>query len=420
MKRPAPRPYRPTTLRIGSANCPRAIDFYEAGAVRNRDIFAVGTAAHVMLQRLGEAARHFKRPLTDDDVEDISGTVGRVLIEEGRAFEGKQEPPLAADAVWQARGLVINWCARYPMEVPPRAHIELGLSVDDSWQPVEYGATARLRLISDLCWVHLEQDEDIDQRVLVVRDYKSAWPADDRLLHTVQMKAQAVLGYIAMGDGVDVIRRQICNLRTRAVYQDEIFLAHGGDELIGRWMGEIHRTMVAYDKVDEAGARPAAPGGGCLSCDYVKHCEPGRAFMFAALDNGDDTVLRGKAYAHLSALCDLTRDALRRETADGAVSIGGGKVVGTVGKVQRKAKPDAALKLWRKFESYGGDAEAFMSSLRLGAANVDAILEQVFTGTSQQDERRELTAELFQPVTRRNFGIHDTEELAQNDQTEKA
>lgn len=40
------RCYRPTTLKLASAHCPRAVDFYEQNAPAFRDHFAVGIAAH--------------------------------------------------------------------------------------------------------------------------------------------------------------------------------------------------------------------------------------------------------------------------------------------------------------------------------------------------------------------------------------
>ena len=66
--------YRPTTLKLASAHCPRAVDFYEQNAPAFRDHFAVGIAAHDVLAKIGEMALFLGRaPLPEEMQREASG-----------------------------------------------------------------------------------------------------------------------------------------------------------------------------------------------------------------------------------------------------------------------------------------------------------------------------------------------------------
>ena len=87
------RCYRPTTLKLASAHCPRAVDFYEENAPAFRDHFVVGIAAHDVLAHLGEMALSL-RP------RSVAGRDGprrrwhcAGLIEQGGYLRGTESHP---------------------------------------------------------------------------------------------------------------------------------------------------------------------------------------------------------------------------------------------------------------------------------------------------------------------------------------
>ena len=159
--------WRSTTLGLAEKHCPRTLDFYEAGAPYDRSQFAVGTAAHAVLEDLGKASAARQRYFHfEEDYRDIVQETCRRLIEEGRDFEGEPEPPLPSDAVWAGRDLALSYVDERPM--PPDAKYEVGLAVNRQWQLCPYDAGAWLRCRIDSVstrlpsWLDAEDDDQAD------------------------------------------------------------------------------------------------------------------------------------------------------------------------------------------------------------------------------------------------------------------
>ena len=106
------RCYRPTTLKLASAHCPRAVDFYEENAPAFRDHFAVGIAAHDVLAKIGEMALSLRRAPLPEEMAREGASIARGLIEQGRVFEGHREPPMSAEDAFAGRDLALAYAMR--------------------------------------------------------------------------------------------------------------------------------------------------------------------------------------------------------------------------------------------------------------------------------------------------------------------
>lgn len=402
-----PGTYRPTTLKYASKRCARAINHYHSRAQVDRRIFGVGIVVHAIIQAVIESVNQLGRPLDGEEFDAISMATCERMIREGRTFEGEPEPPMPADDVWAGRRLARQYFDRNPMR--PAELAEVGMAVDHNWEPTEYSQRARLRLISDYITVTDEVDEESAARVLVVRDYKSAWPTDASELDTVQLRAQAVLAHKFHGEGVDCVRQEVSNLRTGATYTRELWLLDGGAETLQQWEEEIESTMRALDDCrDDDGLYAASPGGGCIGCPFLSHCEPGKAWSDEALEH-DSAEERAVAYASLLARAKSLEAVLRQETEEQPVAIPGGKIIGTVGKEGRSPAPDAGPLIVEEWTSRGGKAEDLVSALGIGVTQINKAAKVLFPERSDAPARREWIETLTETIVRRRFGIHEAE-----------
>jgi hypothetical protein len=114
--------YRPTSLRLASRHCPSAVVFYEQDRAYFRDHFAVGIAAHAVLEALGHARRQIHEQSQPwEQIEVIADRVAKQLMTTGRTFDGRSEPPLSPDAVVEGRDLALRWAqAAFLGAAPPR------------------------------------------------------------------------------------------------------------------------------------------------------------------------------------------------------------------------------------------------------------------------------------------------------------
>ncbi len=516
--------YRPTTLKLASKHCPRAMNFYADGAETDRRIFGVGIAVHAVIQSWIQATNDCDRELDDVELTLVSLESCKRMIREGRKFEGAQEPPLPADDVWAGRDLAHAYVERHPI-LPSilLSSAELGMAVDENWKPTRYSPEARLRLIADYVTVTEEVGEDGDGgRVLVVRDYKSAWSTDETELDTVQMKAQAVLAWIHHGeDGepqmlteedirtapyhvkpvIDCLRQEVVNLRTGATFKRDLWIHDDGLDILDRWTEELDVTMRALDDGREEilpterlkemmtmrrddgsflyqiGSRPGlpatfdgleiptgryavAPGGGCIGCPYVAHCQPGMEWREKALGEWSvedraaawsvivrelhvlkgvlklktDSLLlsrvrdfsdrvsaaakdlakpgepstgdRATAYAVLQASLKSLAAMLADETQEHPVAIPGGRVVGTVAVEERAATDYASELVAEAWTERGGEVAGLAKALGLGVAQLDAVAKVLYPDWQDKATRKLWVEALVEPKISRRFGIH--------------
>jgi hypothetical protein len=406
-----PKRYRSTSLKLASKHCPRALDHMEAGDGVDRRQFEVGTAAHAVLQAVGEATAQADRELTPAEVDKVAGATAAALLERGRSFDGKPEPPLSADGCWQGRDLALRWLALRPEQ--PGARFEIGLAVDAQWRPVPYGSPlARYRTVIDRMEIIEEGDEESAWRVLVLRDYKSAWSTDAGELDTLQLRGHAVMGWISEAGNVQVIRREVVNLRTMKLYGGDFETdLQMGDEvslqLLRRWRDDLQATMDGYDRMAALGRRPAVPGAGCSGCPYLFRCADAldyieRAGAVGAYGTAEE---RARGFAVASAVAAGLKERLQADTQEAPVDLGDA-VVGTVGKPGRELAGDAYSALWESWQRGGGDGRGFAKALKLGVGNAEQMAKALFPARGEKPMRDDLLESVTAPTVRREFGIH--------------
>lgn len=395
--------YRPTTLNLASRHCPRAIDFYEQRTPYDRSVYATGTAAHAVLQALGERSRSLGAELSEKDVREVADAACRALIEFGRKEEGEQEPPLAPDAVFAGRDLALNQYALAPLS--PFAFYEIGLAVDADWQPVEFDApTARLRCILDVLEIREDFGEESSSKVLEIVDYKSSWQAGEEELETTQRKAQACVAFAHFGEGVDRIEIRVPNLRTFRAAARSVVLEHGGREELAQWQRDVEELMDASDKQALRGRRPARPGKGCNGCPYLLACDDAQRYMEDTRIPGTP-LQRAEMYCVAVATMDRVRDMLRDDTEEAPIEVHNG-VVGTVGSPKRVLTETGYRRLAEEWELSGGELAGFAKALALTPSNAEALAKVLFPQKADKNDREALLAEVTAQTITRRFGIH--------------
>lgn len=410
-----PGTYRPTTLRYASKHCPAAMDFFNARLPEDRRIFATGKAAHYFVQAIGETQTD--EGLDDETLDALAEAVAVQLMTQGTKFEGHDEGPLPADAVWEGRDLALAYVAEHGIPGPETLRVEEGLAVDEEWTPVRYGPGARLRLIVDQHFIEEVEDEETFARTLVVRDLKSAWSTDASELATVQRKAQAVLAWIHYGESpegetADCLRLEVVNLRSGAVYREELWMEDDGALKLEKWRHELSATMRALDEMrDENGRYRANPGGGCIGCPYLSRCEVGQSWAHEVLP-GESAEDRARQYLQAKAALEMLAKVLREETDEQPVTAPDGRMIGYQAKEKRAPKPDAWLSLVQAWTERTPDLGGLVNALSPGVAGITSVAKTLYPERDMKAERDAFVAGLLTTKTERRFCVTSAADAA--------
>lgn len=370
--------YRPTTLKLASAHCPRAVDFYEQNAPSFREHFAVGIAAHDVLAKIGDLALFLGRAPTPEEMQSAGAGIARGLMEHGRVFEGNREPPMSAEDAFAGRDLALAYARRPDVTwATQNAWYERGFAFDAAWRAVPFASKdRRFRLILDNLEITTEEGEDYAGRLAVVTDYKSAWPTDESELETYQMRAQAVAVYLAMGAELDGVRLQVTNLRTGKTFALDLWFESGGREQIAAWQSEITDYMSALDAMTDHKRRPARPGIGCLGCPYAMGCD-------ANIVEGDRTAM-GMRLAKLEGEREQLIKALKAATAEHAIQLAD-CAVGYETKLSRTPKENALAKIKTAWFTAGGDLSGLLACLKPTMAMLSTVAKKLYP-ESKEDQ----------------------------------
>ncbi len=409
----APGTHRSTTLKLGSRHCPLAITHYLNGVEYDRRFYATGTSAHANIQAVIEATNAMGAALDEEEIAAVTLTVCEQMIRDGRMFEGVPEGPLKPESVWEGRALAMRYCAQHPIEPTDELIAEKGLAVDADWSPVPYSKDAWFRAIADLMFIRVDEDEERRTRMLVHRDFKSAWPTNAGELDTVQLKMQSVLAWKHHGEDEDVdgLRQEVTNLRTGVTYGRNLFAIDNLQETLDRWQEEVDATMRALDDGRDADGRyKASPGGGCTDCPYLANCEEGKVWCLDALEH-KTTEERGIAYSVMKSRAAALMKVLKQETADGSlIRIGGGKVVGAQATTTRTVAPGGELKAFAEWKERGGEIDGFITGLGLGVGQIDSIAKTLFPEPEMKEERDAWAATLCGSKGGSKFSIHNDDD----------
>lgn len=408
--------WRSTRLKLLEAHCPRALDFEEAGAPYDREVFQVGIAAHAVIETIGKAMNAGG----DVDPAAIADGVVRELVTRGRSFEGIAEPPMPVAAASAGRDVALAYLSTH--ELSPTAHYEHGLAVDADWRPVDYDSPrAWYRAAIDTFEVIEDSDDDgYTTTVLVTTDWKTAWPTDATELDTVQLRGQAAVALAHYPDAT-VVRRRVVNLRTGQAYEVDVVLDDEGHAKVNGWRRDIGHAIAAAETRGADGKRPARAGAGCLGCPYLIRCEAARLHMRGTfLDGTAEQIATRLAVA--DAVYDEMFAACKALAAEGPVEIAGGHV-GFTAVDGREALPDAGITLAHQWfgvsdtttwDAENGQLVGLLAVMEPGITTIETVAKAMHPALRGDKARtwaarREAAiAACVTPVRKSKFGIHRT------------
>ena len=387
--------YRPTTLRLASAHCPLAVDFYESNQAAFRDHFQVGIAAHDVLAAIGEHALTAMRQPTDQEIVELAERQVRSLITQGRSFEGRAEPPMRAEDAFAGAELAKRYASTEPWPTAD-AFYEAGYAFGAEWERLPYNAAnRRFRLILDRLEFVEDSGEDYAGRLAVITEYKTAWPTDESELETLQTKAQAVAVWLVHGSGLDGIRRRVVNLRTGKTFPLDLWFESGGREQIAAWQSEITDYMQALDTMTEYGRRPARPGVGCLGCPYSLGCD--------AKSIETDHISMAKRLAKLEGERAQLIKALKAATAESAITFDG-TTVGYQVTASRTPKPGALTLMWLAWTAANGDVSGLLAALKPTMAMLSSVAKKLYPDS--KEDQAAIVAQWSREEQGKEFGVH--------------
>lgn len=370
--------YRPTTLKLASAHCPRAVDHYERNRPAFREHFWTGIAAHECLAAIGVQCHRLMRQPELGEMLAASQQIVRSLVTTGRQFEGVAEPPMPMEDARAGEMLAVDYATDERTTWSPTAKYEVGYAFDSQWRRVAYGdSSRRFRLILDYFDIVEDEGEEYSGRMVLVRDYKTAWSTSASELETFQMKAQAVAGWMVAGD-VDGVRREAVNLRSHEVFREDLWLESGGREQLEEWRRDITNYMQALDDmIGPGGQRPARPGAGCLSCPWSLQCDA------SAVTGADAKEEAARRLALIEGQRAQLIKALKASDVGEPLVIGRDRV-GWRATADQKPSDVAARAMFDAWTEKGGEVGGFLAALKPGMGALREVAKKLHPDDKEQ------------------------------------
>ena len=382
--------YSSTTIRYFSEHCPAALGFYEQGYQDESDTYQPGVAAHAVLQEVGE-----KKSAELDKIQAIGDAVAQRLITNGRFYYSELKPPMKPEFAFAGRDIALQYLR--DNRLPENGKFEIVLAMDSKGKSCPNGKH-RWRAIIDCVYEDTEGDEDFSADLVVVRDYKSAWPTDESELDTLQRKGQGVLAWIHYPSKAGV-RMEVVNLRTAKVYSRTIYFDDEGIALLKQWRKDILSLCNAADKT-----RKARPGSGCIDCPFLEHCSVAQKVA--------DSKTNVSALAVLEAKRKVLRAKLKVQLADHAgVKIDGG-FIGYKNQSENVLSQDALKQVladWYNVPLHSvsderGAEVALLMTLGIGSGQIKSYAKSRFTG-EHKTVRQEFEQLCLQKSSMIEFGV---------------
>lgn len=420
--------WRSTKLNLATEHCPRALDFYEAGEPYSRDIFAVGVAAHDILEAIGKETAKQGVYLDESASDKVAGEACERLITEGRTFGEFQEGPLLANSVFDGRDLALAYQRDVPLSPQFRYEEEAAINREGLSCPSR-GAYlgARIDAVGTVQPGLDDWDEDGEGGpILEIRDFKSSWVARRNELETVQRKIQAVTAWAKWGSGHECLRLVVVNFRLKESYPLDVYPGTPeGESILRQWRDDIDRAIEAVDYKLPDGLRPAVPGVGCLGCPFLSRCSSARGYLSPVYGTAEPVEL-ARAYAVSNAIAEQLKAAAMRAAANGPIEIEDG-VVGYVAQSERvlsRDAPDKLIEWWlararpQSLEQALSMLPGLLAQLKIGRAQAEALLTSLHRGSKEERERRAQRLEKITATkTVRKFGVFrgQSEEITKNE-----
>jgi len=384
--------YSSTMLRYFVEHCPKALDFHLRGEPEETDIYQAGISAHAVLQVVGE-----KKATSPEKMRKVADAVVHELITTGRSYYGAPRPPMNPEPAFAGREIALEYLAAHQLPGDEeKARFEIALGMDAEGKPCDVTG-ARWRAIIDVVYEDVHGDEDFNADVVVVRDYKSAWPTGESELETLQRKGQGVLAWLQYPEKQGV-RMEVVNLRTHQTFSRVVYFDDAGIELLETWRRDIMSLCKAADVT-----RVARPGTGCVTCPFITRCPDAQKLATAAESAVSLAVLEG------------LRESLRERLKAQLVEADGIEVPGGFVGFKSESKSeivgeaiDQILAMWYNKPlsavSSMSMEKSLLKAIGLGSSQVANVAKILFNGDSKA-AREDFIALCTRKISHPKFGV---------------
>lgn len=414
-----------TSLQTMSNHCLRALDYSQAGVMRDERYFAAGTAAHAVLEafhrwQIKYPGIEMKQPTR----EEIARKVVLHLSEPHPGYRGKEAPPLPLDRVQEGRDVALIWFNGRP---PFKGEPEVKIACDANWK-VTADKDAAYRGILDVLdfeeGVEVDPDDGITADVLTIEDYKTAWHTNENECDSRQQRFYALLG-LALYPSTTLLIRRIHNLRTGQTFEKALWMDSDSEATVARWRREVEEAREVAAIRGPDGRRPATPGAGCVGCPWVRSCDAAAGI----LADVDPSTLATR-FAVSRALTESLGEQLRETCSEGTIPVPGGSVgyreitrnafakdgpLNTVAAWDRANNPelDPADPLWL---AGSASTRSLIEVLKPGAKSLKALADRLYPRArgkgakaamvAIKEQRANFLATVLTPVKSSAFGVH--------------
>lgn len=407
--------HRSTSLKQFVAHCPAALGFYEQGLEPDRDKYAVGIAAHAVLQALHQITFARGAELDEDEIRAVADATVHTLSTEGRSFDGKHEAPLPYDSCIEGRSIALGHYLWMGEQTGIRAEVGLGMTIDGEACAYDDPACRYKAILDGQQLSEVEDEEGASYKSLRLIEYKTAWSTDASELDTTQTRGQAVLAWLHNPD-VDVIERSVTNLRIGATWRDEIQVFTDQWRL-ERWRKDILDLCTVADET-----REARPGVGCLGCDYSPWCPAGIEYAgsldIGPMDAHDQVRLEELAtrYCFVEGLRAELAALLRPATSEDTLPVPGGKVGYSVkpSMVPKDDIVDLLIPAWFGVSDETAmvpvnEVRGLIKAFKPSKSAIESVWKVLLPERADAQARHEAIEDMLQSKPRRGFGVWPNE-----------
>ena len=384
--------YSSTDERYFSKNCPQALQYHFDGEPEDTSIFEGGNTAHEILCALGR-----NKIVEIAKFDAVADGVVMELCTNGYEYFGKKHPPFNPENALAGREIARNYFSENSL--PLDGKFETVLAMDADGKPCQQEG-ARWRAKIDVLYEAVEFDEGAEHaaEVIAVDDYKTAWPAGEDELETLQRKSQMVLAWLHYPNK-DGVRATVINLRTGKPYKKVIYFDADGIAILERWKRDI---LMLCDEMDKT--REARPGVGCAKCPFVEKCPEARRVA--------DEAKTAASVAIYEGLREQMRKRLRLQLQDAAGVRCNGGFIGyhevEMNVLSEQAIPQI-LGNWFEMPLAAVENEmplvkGLLLALGLGPSNIKNFIKTRFSG-EHKVEKKEFLQLCLEKETDIEFGI---------------
>lgn len=384
--------YSSTSAKYFIEYCPQALQYHSNDEPEETGHFETGNTSHEILCELGR-----KKIVEQLQFDPCADAVVKELCTNGYEYFGKKHPPFNPENALAGREIARKYFSENSL--PLDGKFETVLAMDADGKPCQHEG-ARWRAKIDALYEAIEFDEASENaaEVIAVDDYKTAWPAGEDELETLQRKSQMVLAWLHYPNK-DGVRATVINLRTGKPYKKVIYFDDAGIAILERWKRDI---LMLCDEMDKT--REARPGVGCAKCPFVEKCP--EALRVA------DEAKTAASVAVYEGLREQMRKRLRLQLQDAAGVRCNGGFIGyhevSMNVLSEEAIPQI-LGNWFEMplatvENEMPLVKGLLVALGLGPSNIKSFIKARFSG-EHKTEKKEFLQLCLQPQKEVEFGI---------------